>query len=1283
MQIKQKKSPQKRFIRLTLIVTAVVALIILGLHIWFVNNARNLIKGIVAKESKGKLKLELSQVSFDFLENKLQVREVDLFSTDSITQATTYRVSFRKLTIKTGSFWSLLFNKTMDIDSIKLHDPSIVVTQWKKDTTRKFAKDELSISQEMGKLYNSMLDGLDAFGIQRIDINNAKLSLVNKTKPGSDPITVSNIYFKLIRTADDTQKRDEFVQGEQTVDLQTTNQNIALPGGRHKLAFRTFKLQLFNKRIELDSCTVTAIAKDSLKSSYTIFFNKLLLVGVDFDAMYRYNLIKADSVYCENPLFDINLNTAIASSPKKERPDPEKIIQELTGDLELNYVGVKSAGIHINIIGKKNRSLFNSNKDDFEMRGLRINADSSQPVVVDRFDMLVRDYHLYNEDSSSAYTFDSIHFVNNKIVLNNFSVITHAARSKNKTERDFKIPYFELTGLDWYELIFNENLSAREAVMVDPIIHYVKKSSGPQRKKTNIFRSLQTLDDLITLNKITVVNGQIDMKLGPTTSLNLREVNLSLYSDRLLQSKNNEGVRKAIEELSFSRALVKIKDLTAEIYDARYTGTNLIHAEKLLLSSTSRMVSAVVNDVYIDNLLVDDVKETMLLDGLRWRSAKLDLKSPPASAGKKKKSGSLQLNNISGTNTELKFSNGKASVTSFISSLQIYSLIKSTTGELHLNGLKVAGSRLAVNTEALQLNASSYQVGSETSSYLNNVNLEQIKESDSLSVKANRIDFSADINSMLAKKYHISNLEAKGAVVRLNKWSTNEAKAESAPKPPISIDRIVLNEPDIRIAIHKTDSVTTISLPHSENSRIAVEGLKLDNGAVNLGKLNINTTSATLIKRTGEIVGVEKGSADIAISNLKLSQQDGKASWSALIDHMHLKNPNTFTLGKSKNKLWFDQAALGNFNISSDYLSNIDNLLKFNISAWLRTTTGQYVDSTKTLKWYNAEFNSGKKTLSLDSFEYHPTQSRDSVMAQAAYQTDYITLKTGNLLLTDFNLDKYEQDSALIANTMTITNPVITVYRDKKPPFLAGILKPLPVDLIQRISLPVEVQKLKMVNGLLSYSEKHAKTRAEGTLQLTHLNAELSNIKNRDITDTDSLTLTMSAYLMDSALIRLMVKESYLDSLSGFLMTLRLTPTTLSFLNPVLVPLSNVKITSGTIDSFHLRAIGHENLSIGEMKMYYHDLKIKLVKDGEENKSSFLTKAASWLANTFIIKKNNNGRIGIVYFERIKDRSFFNYIVKMTFSGMATSIGVKKNRKYIKQYKRELKARNLPPIDFQ
>ena len=237
----------------------------------------------------------------------------------------------------------------------------------------------------------------------------------------------------------------------------------------------------------------------------------------------------------------------------------------------------------------------------------------------------------------------------------------------------------------------------------------------------------------------------------------------------------------------------------------------------------------------------------------------------------------------------------------------------------------------------------------------------------------------------------------------------------------------------------------------------------------------------------------------------------------------------------------------------------------------------------------------------------------------------------------------------------------------------------MPVDIIRAIALPVSIKNINLVDGQVNYIERNAKTRAEGNISLAHLQGKISNIKNRNFEENDSLELSISAYLMDSTLIKLRVKESYIDSLSGFLMTLRMNPTSLTFLNPMIAPLSNVKIMSGSVDSFFLWAIGKDDLAIGEINMYYHNLRIKLFKNAELDQSTFFTKAASFLANTFVIRKNNNGKSGVVYFERLKDRSFFNYIVKMTFSGMATSIGVKKNKKYIDEYNRQLKLKNLPP----
>ena len=1270
---------QKRFIKASLITFGIIAALGVGLHIWFVNNARRMIRNVVFTESKGKLKLELSQVSYNFFTNYLSVKEASLVSTDSTTENISYRISFDKLSMRVGSFWPLLTNQQVTIDSILIQQPNITVTQWRKDTTKKQNFEEISIPRQMGQIYNSMLDALEAFSIQRIGIVDASVSLVNKINPNAEPVYISNIDFNLLRKPGADGKRDEFIPDEQTVDLTTSYQNISLPGGRHKLAFQHFQLNLFNKRIEFDSCTITAMGGDSLTSNYKIFFDKLILGGVDFGAMYSYNLIKADSVYCENPQFDININTSIAAAnnSKTKRPDPEKIIQELTGDLDLAYVGVKSAGIHINITGKKNRSLFNSNKDDFEMRGLRIYADSSQPVTVDRFDMLVRDYHLYNEDSSAAYTFDSIHFENNKITLNNFAVTTSSSADKTRSERDFRIPYFELTGLDWYKLIFEESLVAKEAVLYDPVIRYVKRTPvNKKNTKTTIFKSLRVLDDMITLDRISLVNGQIDMQLSPTTSFKIRNANITMNSNL----EEITGLREAVDRLSFSNAVINVKDLSAVIINAAYSGKELIHADKISITSRSKATTALVHNVYVNNLLIDENSETMLIDGLKWSSAQVSLRPGQGSGGKKRAS-KINLSNISGNNTRFHFVKGDNTITTEVRSLRLASLVKDLTNDVAVSGLEMKGSALQFKGLTTDIRAASYDISSSRTSTINGLTFHSINKNDSTYASIPLMQFSADVNSIFNGRLDINDLVLTRPDLSINKHNEDTVRKEQKASMPIRINNLRSIQPDLQIAIHKNDSSTYIRLPRSEEGSIEASGFRYDENGLQLGMLSLQSNSATFVKRNGDVIGVEDGKVEAEFSQLRFNPNSDSSSWAAVIDRLYLKNPNSFSLGKN-NTLLLKEASFGNLNLSSASVNDVSRLLKDNISAWMRTTTGHYIDSVKTFRWYNAEYSSGKKTLSLDSFQYHPTQSLDSVMAQSKFQTDYITLKTGSLIMDGFDLERFEKDSSMIAENIVINDPVITVYRDKAPPFQAGIMKPLPVDMIKRIAMPVEVGQVNVVNGLLSYTEKNAKTRAEGTLHLTNMQAQLSNVKNRDLEGDDSLLLTLNAYLMDSAQLRLTVKESYTDSLKGFLMNLRLRPTTVSFLNPVLVPLSNVMITSGTIDSFHMRAIGHDELAIGEMNMYYHDLRIRLVKDADENKTSLGGRIATFLANTFIIRKNNKGRTGTVYFERLKDRSFFNYIVKMTFSGMASSIGVKKNRKYMKQYRKALKEKGLPPIDF-
>ena len=1278
------RSPRRKLFRILLITVSILVLALLAGHLWFVHNARSILKQIVAEKSHGKLRVELSEFSFDLFTNKLQIRKADLLSTDTANQAVTYHVTFRKLTLRVHSFWPLLFERKLLLDSIKLHDPEIEVIQWRQDTVSRTAHNDLSVPQEMGKLYNSMLDALETFGVRRIIINNATLRLTNKMNPASQPVVISRIYFDLWHTGASGKKRDAFISNEQNVVLSTDHQNINLPGGRHQLSFKTFNLQLFNKHVELDSCTITARATDSSKTSYKIFFDKLLLIGVDFDAMYRYNLIRADSVYCAKPFFDLDIDAprnAGAASAKKERPDFDKLVRELTGDLDLAFVGVKDAGIRININGERQRSLFNSSKDNFEMYGLRINADSSRPVVVRRFDMLVRDYHLYNADSSSAYTFDSIHFLNNKVVLNNFAVSTQSDRFRQRDERDFRIPYFELTGLDWYELVFGETFRAQEAVMYNPVIRYKKNIRSVAQRKTNLFTALQTLDSLMTLNKVKIINGKLDAQLGPTTSIVIDDLDLSLFSNSLMQSRNRESIRRAVEYLSFRRGRLRFKDVTADLQNIRFTGKNLLHCDRLLVSSTTNRLRGDVRNVYIDNLLLDEKREEILVDGLRWGQAAFEWHGD-GDKNKKKSGAALQLGvkNLAGRNTKLLITNGPLSVSTYVTNLRASSIARRGSAPLQIGGLQLDGRTLVVGNEGLSVKAAKYSINSGGTSQLSGLNVQQIRERDSVIVQSGRVDLVANVNEILGSGLHVREVHMYQPLIALHKWN-----AESEPKrgnKAIRVDRITMDAPVVDVALHRHDSVTLIRVPEGAGSSLSIAGLSIDKGIVDMERFALKSNSATLVKATGQVYGVEKGKVDLAVKNIHLGQKDGKPDWSLAVDQLYIQNPNSLVLGKRGNKLTLKEATIGNFLLSSSSLADANSIFRNNVAASLKATTGEYIDSNTTLKWYNAGYDAGRKVFRLDSFSYHPTVPQDTLVARTPYQIDYITFNAGPIELTGFDLTQYKKDSALVANTMSIQSPLISIFRDKQPPMKNGVLKALPTDMIKGISFPLNIQRINLVDGILAYTEKNGRTRAEGTLVLNRLNGGLGNIRNGGLRPNDSLLISLNAYLLDSAFIDLRVKESYTDSLSGFLMTLRMRPTSLSFLNPVLAPLSNVKITSGTIDSFRLRAIGRDDLAFGEMNMFYHDLRIKLVKDGDENKSSFLGNIASALVNTFFVRKNNNGRTGLVYYQRLRDRSFFNYIVKTTFSGIATSVGVKKNRKYLKRYRRSLQSNQLPEIEL-
>ena len=408
---------EKKILKTLGIILGIVLILITALHFYVVYNAESLIEDLVKKESNDKLRLKVKNIKFNYFSKKIELENVSFYSNDSLDLNTSYNFNVDNIRLKVKALIPIFTRKELLIDSLYLSAPAITVTRLKsnKDTITK----KVSIPEEMGRIYNSIIDALKMFQVTRFEMNEGKFTLVNKVHPDQLPLTISNLHIHIDNLKIDSSAKEKFLFSDQML-FRTRNQDILFPDGNHRLAFSRFRINIRRKFIQIDSCTLTGKRPGDNHSEFKIFLDTLRLVNVDFKALYEKELIKADTVYCRNPIFNIQLESGKKGSAKNKLPNLDTLIQQLTGDLLLNYIGVTNAGIDITTYRDGNPTSFSSDKNNFEMTGLSIDQKRPKPVSLKGFDMAINNYENFVKDSSYFLRFDSIRLRENKILLSNF-----------------------------------------------------------------------------------------------------------------------------------------------------------------------------------------------------------------------------------------------------------------------------------------------------------------------------------------------------------------------------------------------------------------------------------------------------------------------------------------------------------------------------------------------------------------------------------------------------------------------------------------------------------------------------------------------------------------------------------------------------------------------------------------------------------------------------------------------------------------------------------------------
>ena len=1281
------KRSKKKLLKLTGIITGILLVLLFAFHTWINYNARHIVEDLVESRSHGRLKMKLEKFRFSWFSRKVELTDAVIYTADSLNATTSYRFHVQHIKLSVQKIWPILFENKLLIDSLNLEQPEIVVTRLKHLAAGTETKKDVSIPEELGKIYKSIQEALQALKVNRFQIDGARFTLINKIQPDQLPLTISNIHFHIDNLSVDTNTLNgkEKLLFSDNVVLNAHNQDILFPDGRHRLSFRNFSINLKQRLVEFDSCTMLAEQKGDAPSRFRVFFDTLRLANIDFDTLYHTEVIKADSVYCNNPRFDLTVeNSKRNTSIKKAPPKLEDIIQQLTGDLLLDHVIVKNADFHININIDRRPATFNFTQNSFELEGLKVAQHDARPLTVKSVALAIRNYENFIRDSTYKLKFDSIVIRENRVYLDRFEF---NKLSGGKIINSFSIPRFELSGLSWDDLVFNQQLKAREATLFHPSIKYnTAQTTGATKGKKSIFATLADIGQLIQLDKMNIVSGRIDLTLKNNNAIQLVDASMTVHTKTLFLARKARAIEHAVDYLDFRSGIIRAGRTEIKMEEVMYTGNKngFLLAKKMQVTDRDNRMNIQAENAAVDDILTDEETGDITATGISWDKADVRLILPE----KKETSGkepTIELNDLKGANTRVSINTGNTTIRSYITRVKLDGLIAAPGKALWLKNPVLSAEDFEMkNSNTLftvhKLNAADKQLSTMTNLVYNHTNQE-----NKMALQIPSLSIIPDINEMLNGRYTMEELVLEKPV--LTSFMLDEDK--KALLPAARIGRLLIRQPEVQFNLTGRHGSISIDWNGSIENDNKLDIRQLEMSHTNTPELRIRELALNLDhfryrSPKGKHYDAGEGEIETEINNLVYHPAgDEPADWSAMVSLLNARHFIIDSIGKKYGTLQVDGASIHNIKINSDILTDPYQLVAANEQFRLERFTGNYQDKVSHFDWRNAGYSQLNHMVSLDTFSFRNSLGLDSFMARQKFRKDYIAVGCGPMLIGPVDRKMFIQDSVFQIGKINISRAWFTDYRDKRLPFAAGSIRLLPANLIRKVPFKIAADTIQVTDGSDDYTEFSDKTNAAGTVQIRRLDLTMLNVKNFRIRPSDSLSIRATGYVMDSVWVQLRLKESYTDSLGGFKMTLRAKPGNLNVLNPVLIPLVSAKLITGDVDTLNMRVVGREYLAIGEMKMFYKNLKFRILKNGKDEKQPFMTRLLNYVANNFIIRKNNSSRTGWVFALRARDRSAINYLLRIALSGMSSSTGYKSNKKMYRRYQHELEKKGLPSIDFE
>lgn len=283
-----------------------------------------------------------------------------------------------------------------------------------------------------------------------------------------------------------------------------------------------------------------------------------------------------------------------------------------------------------------------------------------------------------------------------------------------------------------------------------------------------------------------------------------------------------------------------------------------------------------------------------------------------------------------------------------------------------------------------------------------------------------------------------------------------------------------------------------------------------------------------------------------------------------------------------------------------------------------------------------------KKGLILKDFRIIPKYSKAGFDQTIPYEKDWIALTINEVLFREFLLEKPEETLVFKGAGGIVKQADLEIYRNKLLPD-DNRIKPLYSEMLRELDVKINIDTVEVKNSKIVYQEKVLEDRSTAEISFFDVNATISNFSNLNLEDKDfpDTQVNAEALLMGKSQLTLNWTFNVKNKLDEFHVSGRLSGIEAEAINSFIVPAMSVE-AEGEIESLAFNFYGNRNVAEGDMQLAYRNFKVNILKDGEEERKSLLSRLANLIIKNDVV--NEDVEQEGIEVKRDKTKSFWNFL---------------------------------------